>query len=169
MSARRLIATALSTAALAAGTAFAAAPAQAAGPTHSVEEMDFTIPAHPYYSEVCGFPIELHVWGSFNIVTWTDDSGAVTKEIRTFRFQSTSTANGISIRGRSIGPEIRTLNDDGTSELRIMGVVNRHVPGEGMVTMHAGYTLVFIDGDVEVEVDSAGPREDVALICSAFA
>jgi hypothetical protein len=169
MSARRLVATALSTAALAAGTAFVAAPAQAAGPTHSVEEMDFTISDHPYYSAVCGFPIELHVWGSFNVVTWTDDSGAVTKEIRTYRFQSTSTANGISIRGRSIGPEIWTHDADGTSEVRIMGVVNRHVPGEGMVTMHAGYTLVFIDGDVEVELDSAGPREDVALICSAFA
>lgn len=168
MSARRLITTALSTAALAAGAALAAAPAQAAGPTHSVEEMDFTIPNHPFYSEVCGFPVELHVWGSFNIVTWTDSSGAVTKEIRAFRFQSTSTANGTSIRGRSIGPEIRTLNEDGTSEVRIMGVVNRHVPGEGMVTMHAGYTVVFIDGDVEVVLDSAGPREDVALICSAF-
>lgn len=169
MSARRLIATVLSAATLAAGAAFAAAPAQAGGPTHSVEEMDFTIPNHPFYSEVCGFPIELHVWGSFNVVTWTDGNGDVTKEIRTFRFQSTSTANGVSIRGRSIGPEIWTHNADGTIEGRIMGVVNRHVPGEGMVTMKAGYDLVFIDGEVEVLLDSAGPREDVALICSAFA
>jgi hypothetical protein len=168
MTTRRLIATALSTAALAAGTALVAAPAQAAAATHTVEEMDFTIPAHPFYSEVCGFPIELHVWGSFNVVTWTDDSGAVTKEIRNFRFQSTSTANGVSIRGRSIGPEISTVNQDGSTSVQIMGVVNRQIPGQGMVTMRTGYDLLFIDGDVEVLLDSAGPREDVALICSAF-
>ena len=168
MSPRHLIVTVVATAALAGGTAAAGAPAQAAGPTHSVEEMDFTITAHPYYSSVCGVPIELHVWGSFNVVTWTDDSGAVTKEIRNYRFQSTSTANGVSVRGRSIGPEIWTFNEDGTTEGRLMGLVNRHVPGEGMVTVKAGYDVVLIDGDVEVVLASAGPREDVELMCSAF-
>ncbi|GAA4401842.1 hypothetical protein GCM10023168_11840 [Fodinibacter luteus] len=169
MSARRLIATALSTAALAAGSAVVAAPAQAAGPTHTVEDVDFTIPAHPYYSEVCGFPVDLHVWGSYNVVTWTDDEGHVTREIRNYRFRSTSTANGITVHGATRGPEHWTFADDGTAEMRRVGVTNRLVPGAGTVTIFAGYEVVLIDGDTEVVATSVGQREDVELMCSAFA
>ena len=169
MTARRLIATALTTAAVAAGTALVAAPAHAAdGPTHSVETVDFTIPKHPYYSEVCGFAIELHVWGSFNVVTWTDDAGNVTREIRNYRFGSTSTANGITVPGRTRGPELWTYSEDGSSQVQRVGVVNRRIPGEGTVTIFAGYEVVLADGEAEVVVSSAGQREDVALMCTAF-
>ena len=168
MTARHLMATALSTAALAAGSAFLAAPAQAAGPTHSVEEVDFTIPEHPFYSEVCGFPIELHVWGSFNVVTWTDDEGNVTRELRNYRFQSTSTANGVTVHGITRGPEHWTYAEDGSIELRITQVQHRRVPGQGTVTFGAGYTVVVINGETEVVLTSKGLREDVDLMCSAF-
>ena len=68
MTARRTLATVLGAAALAAASALTAAPPRPPGPTHSVMTQDFTIAAHPYFSDVCGFPVELHVWGSFNIV-----------------------------------------------------------------------------------------------------
>ena len=168
MTARRTFATVLGSAALAAASALTAAPAQAAGPTHSVEELEFTIAAHPLFSEVCGFPVELHVWGTWNVVAWTDAEGEVTKEIRNFRFRSTSTANGVSVDGITMGPEVWTYSEDGSSEGRILGVVNRRVPGQGTVTLFAGYEVVVIDGDVEVVLTSAGQREDAALLCSAF-
>ena len=168
MNARRTIATVLGSAALAAASALTAAPAQAAGPTHSVEELEFTIAEHPLFTEVCGFPVELHVWGTWNVVAWTDAEGELTKEIRNFRFRSTSTANGISVAGITMGPEVWTYAEDGSSEGRILGVVNRRVPGQGTVTLFAGYEVVVIDGDVETVLASAGQREDAALLCSAF-
>ena len=169
MIARRNIATALGAAALAAASVLTAMPAQAAGPRHYVETQEFTIAEHPYFSEVCGFPVELHVWGSYNVVERTDEDGDLTKEIRNYRFRSTSTANGISINGITMGPEIWTIAEDGTSTGQIMGVVNRRVPGAGTVTLFAGYELKYVDGDVEVLLSGpAGQREDAALLCSAF-
>ena len=160
MTARRTLATVLGAAALAAASALTAAPAQADGPTHSVVTEDFVRPNH--LLDVCGFPVELHVSGSFNLLEWTDGEGNVTKEIRNFRFRSTSTANGVSINGISMGPEIWTFAEDGTSQGQIMGVVNRRVPGQGTVTLYAGYELKYVDGDVEVIVDGpAGQREDL--------
>ena len=169
MTARRTLATVLGAAALAAASVLTTAPAQAAGPEHYVVTQDFTIAEHPYFSDVCGFPVELHVWGSFSIVEWTDEGGEVTREIRNFRFRSTSTANGVSVNGITMGPEIWTFAEDGTSTGQIMGVVNRRIPGAGTVTLFAGYELKYVDGDVEVLLSGpAGQREDAALICSAF-
>ena len=60
-----------------------------------------------------------------------------------------------------MGPEIWTFAEDGTSQGQIMGVVNRRVPGQGTVTLFAGYEVRYVDGDVEVIVDGpAGQRED---------
>jgi len=169
MIARRTFATVLGAAALAAASLLTAAPALAAGPEHRVETADFTIPAHPYYSEVCGFPIELHVWGSYSIVEWTDEAGNVTKEIRNFRFRSTSTANGVSVEGTTRGPEIWTFAEDGSSTLHRVGVVNRRIPGQGTVTIFSGYELKYINGDLELLLsEPAGQREPVELMCSAF-
>jgi hypothetical protein len=168
MTARRILATVLGAAALAAASALTAAPAQAAGSTHTVEEVNFTIPAHPHYSEICGFPIDLHVWGSYNVVTWTDDEGNVTREMRNYRFRSTSTANGMTLYGSTRGPEHWTYAADGSSEMRHVGVVNRRIPGQGTVSIFAGYEVVVIDGESEVVLTSVGQREDVALMCSAF-
>ncbi len=168
MTPRRTLTTVLGAAALSAAAALTAAPAHAAGPTHSVEELEFTIAEHPFFSEVCGFPVSLHVWGTWNLVTWTDAEGDVTREIRNFRFRSTSTANGISVDGITMGPEIWTYAEDGTASAQVMGVVNRRVPGQGTVTLFAGYDVLVIDGETEVVATSHGPREDAALLCSAF-
>ena len=168
MTPRRTITTAVSTAALAAATAFIAVPAQASGGTHSVEEVDFTAPMH--LSDACGFPVRLHVQGSFNVVSFTDENGNPTKEIRNYRFRGTLTANGVTIQGLSMGPEIWTYNEDGTATVEVHGVVNRRIPGQGTVTLFAGYSMTYIDGDVEVElVEPTGQAESAAPLCSVLA
>ena len=168
MTARRLIATALTTAALAAGTALVAAPAQASGPTHTVEEVDFIAPLH--LSADCGFPVRLHVQGSFNVVSFTDANGNPTREIRNYRFRGTLTANGVTIQGLSMGPEIWTYDEDGTATVEVHGVVNRRIPGQGTVTLFAGYSMTYVDGDVEVElVEPTGQEESTAPLCSVLA
>jgi hypothetical protein len=145
-------------------------PASADGPTHSVEELEFTLAEHPYFTEVCGFPVSLHVWGSWNVVSWTDADGDLTKEIRNFRFRSTTTANGVSINGSTMGPEMWTYAEDGSSTGQLRGVVNRRIPGQGTVVLYAGYEIQQLSGpDAEPVVTfSAGPREEAELICSAF-
>lgn len=169
MTARRPITTVLAGIALAAAAGLASAPARAAGPAHSTESLEFSIAEHPLFTEVCGFPVALHVWGSWNLVTWTGVDGKVIKEVRNFRFRSVSTANGVSVDGITMGPEIWTTNPDGTQEGQIMGVVNRRVPGQGTVTLFAGYELRYFDGDVEVVLAGpVGQREDAAMLCSAF-
>jgi hypothetical protein len=160
----------LATSIAAASVAGGAWPSHAAGPTHTVERVDFTVAEHPFFSEVCGFPVSLHVWGSWNVVRWTDKDGRVTREIRNFRFRSTSTANGVTVNGIARGPEIWTYDEGGSSTGRIRGVVNRRIPGQGVVTLFAGYEIQLMkspDADAVV-VFSAGPREEAKLLCSAF-
>ena len=167
MQTRRLIATTVTTAALAAGAVLAAAPAQASGGTRTVEELDFVNPNH--LLDVCGFAVSLHVRGTFNVVSFTDDEGNLTKEIRTYRFRGTLSANGVSVEGISRGPEIWTYNADGTATVQVHGVVNRRVPGHGTVTLSAGYKVVIIDGETEtVVVEPTGQAEDAAQLCAIF-
>lgn len=145
----------------------AAVPAQAAGPTHSVETFEFTA-LQGWLTERCGFPVTIHVWGSWNVVAWTEPEGAVTKEIRNFRFRSTTSANGISLDGLARGPETWTYASDGTAELAVRGVTLRRTPGAGTVTLFAGYEVRLIDGDAEVVLASNGQAEDAAALCEAL-
>ncbi|NHA69486.1 hypothetical protein [Phycicoccus flavus] len=164
----RRLRTALAGAALAVATPLAlAAPAQAAGPVHGVETLEFTA-QQEWLTETCGFPVTIHVWGSWNTVTWTGADGAVTREIRTFRFRSTTSANGISLAGLAMGPETITYAADGTAVVDERGVVLRRVPGAGTVTLFAGYRVHLVDGDAEVVLDAHGQAEDVGLLCAAL-
>ena len=168
MQTRRLIATTVTTAALAAGAVLAAAaPAQASGGTRTVEELDFVNPNH--LLDVCGFAVSLHVRGTFNVVSFTDAEGNLTKEIRNYRFRGTLSANGVTVEGISRGPEIWTYAEDGSATMEVHGVVNRRVPGHGTVTLFAGYQVVVIDGETEtVLVEVTGQAEDAAELCAIF-
>lgn len=171
MAARRtltsVLTTALSATALIAGTVLTGAPALADTPSHSVESVDFVASQH--LLGACGFPVSLHVRGTFNVVSFTDAQGEPTKEIRNYRFRGTLSANGVSIEGISRGPEIWTYEPDGSATVAIHGVVNRRIPGKGTVTLHAGYALVLVDGDVEVRlVEPTGQEEDAAQLCALF-
>lgn len=168
MHVRRIVAATLSTVALATGAGLVAAPAHASGGTRTVETLDFVNPGH--LLDACGFPVSLHVRGTFNVVSFTDDEGNLTKEIRNFRFRGTLAANGVTIEGVSRGPEIWSYHPDGTASLQVHGVVNRRVPGHGTVTLSAGYTVVFVDGDggETVLVETTGRAEDAAELCAVF-
>ncbi|KGN41826.1 hypothetical protein [Knoellia aerolata] len=160
---------ALAATTLAVGIALGASPARAAGPTHSVESLDFTLAAHGPMTQACGFPVSLHVYGSFNLVTWTDAEGNPTKEIRNFRFRSDISANGVTLHGLAMGPETATFHPDGSFTVEAHGIVNRRVKGMGTVTLFSGLTITDIDGETEVELFRSGPDdEDVSELCAAF-
>ena len=157
--------TALATAAASIGL-LAAAPAQAGGPEQSFDEIEFTLSPHGGYSAACGFPVALHVEGSYNRVVWTDADGDVTQEHVTYRFFGELSAHGKTIQGRSMGPETWVYDEDGTYEARIRGVVGRSVPGAGSVQQFAGLTILTGNGvDDDVDVKLSGLREDVQGIC----
>jgi hypothetical protein len=167
MHVRHIVAAAVSAAALTAVAGPVATPAHAAGGTRTVETLDFVNPNH--LLDACGFPVSLHVQGTFNVVSFTDGGGNPTKEIRNFRFRSTLSAGGVTIEGLANGPEIWTYHPDGTTTLQVHGVVNRRVPGHGTVTLFAGYQVILIDGDTEtVLVEPTGQAEDATQLCAIF-
>ena len=167
---KRTITSAAAAVALGGATLLAAPAASAAGPEQTRESLDFTIDEHPYFSSVCGFPVKLHVWGSFLVNTWYDEAGDPTREIRLFTFRSTSEANGVVINGITMGPEIANFDSDGTATIKILGTVNRRVPGAGTVRLQYGFGLLLrsADGETEVSIVENG-SEDLAPLCDALA
>jgi hypothetical protein len=167
---KRTIASAAAAIALGGASLLVAPTASAAGPEQTIETQDFTIEAHSYFSSVCGFPVKLHVWGSFLVNTWYDEEGNPTREMRLFRFRSTSEANGVVINGITMGPEIATYNPDGSATIKILGTVNRRVPGEGTVRLQYGFGLLLrsADGETDVSIVENG-SEDLAPLCAALA
>lgn len=168
MSLRR-ITTAIAAAGLLASVG--AGPALAAGPERAVEELDFVVEEHPYFSEVCGFPVRLHVWGEFLIRTWTDDSGNPVREFRHFKFRSTSSANGKSVKGLTMGPETAVFNPDGSATVHIRGIVTRIVPGSGTVKLAwgSGITVWPADGGDDVVIVPTGGPESLQPLCDYLA
>lgn len=145
------------------------APAQAA--THSVERFSFSTPQQGQLSTVCGYPVAMQLDGSWNIVTFTDPDGDVVKQRRNFRFTASFSANGVTIVGRSHGPEVVEHHEDGTSTMTVMGVVSRQVRGQGTVMQHAGRLVVELDENGDEIGDptfAAGQFDDASEVCAAF-
>ncbi len=167
---KRTIASVATAVALGGAALLAAPAASAAGPEHTVVTQDFTIDEHPHFSSVCGFPVKLHVWGSFVVNTWYDEAGDPTRHLLMFRFRSTSEANGVVVNGITMGPEIATYDRDGSATVKIVGTVNRRVPGAGTVRLQYGFGLkvVSADGETEVSIVENG-SEDLAPLCNALA
>lgn len=162
----------LTTATLAAGLlAAGAVPAAAAGPERTVEPVEFTIEAHPYYSEACGFPVTVHVWGQFKVLTWTDEDGDPVREMRHFSFRSETSANGKTVRGLSMGPETVVYNADGSATVHVRGIVNRTVPGAGTVRLAwgSGITVWPADGGPDIVVEPTGGPESLQPLCDYLA
>lgn len=146
-----------------------AAPAVAGG-QHHTESFSFHTDAQRQLTEACGFPVAMSLDGTWNVVTLTDDSGRTTKEIRNYRFRATFSANGVTVRGQSSGPEVLEVHEDGSSTVTVMGVVSRQVRGEGTVMQHAGRTVTQFDaaGEQVGEPVVFGQLEDAREVCSAF-
>lgn len=167
---KKAIASAAAAIALGGASLLVAPAASAAGPEQTRESLDFTIEDHPYFSSECGFPVKVHVWGEFLVNTWYDQSGAPTREMLLFKFRSTSEANGVVINGITMGPEIATYGPDGSATVKILGTVNRRVPGSGTVRLQYGFGLLLrsADGETEVSIVENGV-EDLAPLCAALA
>ncbi|WP_225755436.1 hypothetical protein [Actinotalea sp. Marseille-Q4924] len=149
----------------------AALPAQASAPERTVETLEFTLAEHPYFSEVCGFPVSVHVWGEFLVRTWTDEEGAAVRELRHFKFRSESSANGKTVRGVTMGPETAVFHPDGSATVHIRGIVTRVVSGEGTVKLAwgSGLTLWPADGSEDVVLEPTGGPEDLQPFCDYLA
>lgn len=104
------------------------------------------------------------------MVTFTDAQGEVTREIRNYRFAALLTANGVTVRGWSNGPEITEWHPDGTATRSVMGVVGRHLPRGGNVLQHAGRMVVELDasGDPVGDPVMSGVFDSPELVCAAF-
>jgi hypothetical protein len=169
VSLRRTITTAL----LAAGlvTVGATGPAQAGPPEKTIETQDFVREAHPLFSEACGFPVDVHVWGEFLVRTWTDDEGNPQREFRQFKFRSETYANGKSVSGLTMGPETAVFNADGSTTVHIRGIVNRTVPGAGTVKLAwgSGITIWPADGGEDIIVEPTGGPESLQPLCDYLA
>lgn len=145
------------------------APALAGG-QHHTETMSFHTDAQRQLTEACGFPVAMTLDGTWNVVTFTDDSGRTTKEIRNYRFRAVFSANGVSVRGQSSGPEVLEVHEDGSSTVTVMGVVSRQVRGGGTVMQHAGRMVTEFDaaGQQVGEPLERGQFDDAEEVCSAF-
>jgi hypothetical protein len=165
----RSIATAVVTAGLVASGC--ATSASAAPPERAVEPLEFVIEEHPYFSEACGFPVRVHVWGEFRVLTWTDDAGNPVREMRLFKFRSTSSANGKSVKGRAMGPETAVFHPDGSATVHIRGIVTRVVPGAGTVRLAwgSGITVWPADGGDDIVIEPTGGPESLQPLCDYLA
>ena len=107
--------------------------------------------------------------GSWNVVSFHDDSGALVREIRNLRFEALIEANGRSVRGGR-GPEIRTFAPDGTELTYVeLGVVGRHLKG-GNVMQKVGRAVYELDpetGELDLAFEST-LGEDPALVCEGL-
>lgn len=157
-------------AALAATTLTFAASAPAEAATRSVEELSFTNPAHPGFSAACGYDVSFTLTGTWNVVSFHDESGALVREIRVLRFEALIEANGRTVRGWARGPEMRTFSPDGTELSYVeLGVVGRHLRG-GNVMQKVGRAVHELNpetGELDLVFESA-EGEDMALVCEGL-
>lgn len=150
--------------------AVATASPAVAGVEHTITPFELHLDAQPQLTEVCGYPVAFDLSGSWSAVTFTDAQGEVTKETRNYRFSAVFTANGVSVRGWSHGPEITEWRPDGTATVSVMGVVGRHLPGGGNVLQHAGRMVVELDasGEPVGTPVMSGVFDSPELVCAAF-
>lgn len=121
-------------------------------------------------TEVCGFPLESHLEGSFKRTEFFDTSGTLVKVIETntggpFTVTVTNPANGKTATTQS---QTRVLV--ATDTQRISGIVGNFVlPGTGTILMDVGTVVFDSNGNV---LSIAGPHTgltgDVERFCAAL-
>ena len=145
--------------------ALAAAPAVAAEPTRTVEEVHVatTFPA----GTRCPFEVSRTVDGTLTTTTFTDSDGL---EKTTFRYDGakivyTNPANGKTLMAVLAGPAVFIDNGDGTSTVRVPGNDQRYVaPGMGFIVGNTGLSIVTIDNATNevISVDKLAGHQDGA-------
>ena len=106
------------------------------------------MPADP---SLCAFPIVVHTEGTFQLKTFFDADGNVTREqttVNNFKVTFTNPANGKSIRTVLAGPFITEPNGDGTITVTINGNDGHFTaPGQGVVWSNVGRIVYIAPAD----------------------
>jgi hypothetical protein len=157
---RRLALGLLSTALIA---TLGATSALAAGPTRTVEPLDFTteFPA----GTRCAFDVSRTFSGTLATTTFTGADGLTTTTFlyRGGKIEYTNPANGKSVSTVLAGPAVYIDNGDGTTTLRIPGNSQLYTaPGIGFIVGNAGLSIKTIDTTTEdiLSVDKLAGHQD---------
>jgi hypothetical protein len=140
----------------------AATLARAATPEQESVAIDET-----FTQSFCGFPIQQHDVLTLKFVTWTDASGAPTRQIVTApgaRITWTNLATGASVTSQNPFVVHKTFNSDGSVTIAFTGL-DFVIRGGGHVYVNSGRALiVFANGSV-VPVSGSGVSAD---LCEAL-
>ena len=125
-------------------------------------------------SEDCGFDILLHLEGTIRGVDFLAGDGTPLRSLTTYpglTYTFINATTGESVSSHSPDPEHWTWNADGSSTLRVTGLVLHWlVPGDGVTGQAGSFTVVFgTDGD-ETKIGQVGLDEDYhAALCEILA
>ena len=139
----------------------AAAPAEAAKPFILKIPVDFTDTFND-----CGFTIVQHTEGFVTVHIFFDTNGNPRMEIDTFAFKEsfTNPANGISLSTPNVGPDIFTVQQDGSVTLASIGLIGHIVvKGQGEIAAQVGKIVFTFDanGDFTGVAFEAGKHDDL--------
>jgi hypothetical protein len=138
----------------------------------------FTIPIDESFSfDDCGFTIEGRTTGFIREHVFFDEEGNVVRVIDNFalKISYTNPETDETLTIPIAGPDIITLNADGSATVASIGIITRIVvPGEGLVAAQVGTIVLFFSDPEDVDPDVifvAGPHEgDIfAALCDALA
>jgi hypothetical protein len=150
-----------------------AASASAAPPVFQTVEVDFTLPPDPAVTAQCGFPVEVHGFGTWKISVH-ERKGGTTVEIDRLIHSGVTFTNlttGESYTSRSAGPSIITTYADGTGTTAGVGIFDIEiVQGEGVLWKNVGRIVWDEAGTVIFEAGShpAFTGGDASGLCAAL-
>ena len=140
----------------------AATLARAAAPGQESISIDET-----FTQSFCGFPIQEHDVLTLKFATWTDATGAPTRQLVTApgaRITWTNLATGASVSSPNPFAVHKRFNADGSVTIALTGL-NFVIRGGGRVYVDSGRELlVFANGSVQ-PVAGSGPSDD---LCEAL-
>jgi hypothetical protein len=124
----------------------------------------------------CGFDVELSTVGFITVHQFfNEDGNLVEMEIANFSLTQTfsNPATGESITTRNVGPDITSVNQDGSFTVATIGLItNVIVQGQGKLAGFSGVIVSTFDaeGNLVDVVFEGGPHDDfLAAICAALA
>jgi hypothetical protein len=124
--------------------------AAAAPPDIQDYVVDFSFPL-PGVTAVCGFAVRDHVQGTIREIIKMQPPGAVViKDVQSHEFTETlyAPSTGGSLVGHLTGPQIVTLNPDGSATITASGNFDLYLaPGQGVIAQAAGHFVISLPVD----------------------
>jgi hypothetical protein len=149
-----------------------AAPAVAAPPQSQTILVDETITD----TELCGFPVVVHIEGRMKITTHLDEAGNLVFESTTLSLQITGTnpETGKTVRTADVGLDKFTPTPDGGGVVLSTGIHFRFLPEHGApIAAGIGLQIVIVNADGSFEVQEMHgnftPEENIGALCDYLA